>query len=226
MKKLFKNFIVLADNDGTIRDTNGVKDQCLDAFCVKEFGTLSSSNVLPTEIHRQMHGRPMAEIFIEIAAKIYGKKISLSEGQQITERLNLYIRPEYISRPVYKGALEFYTTLKDMGLPMYILTGMEPDLVAEGLDKHNMGDIFDAILGAPKTKEENIKMILSYHKGAKILAMGDSFAEYAATMAYEGTIFLAFDFECRKKRVFPDNVNILTEYGENVWQEIVAQIKT
>lgn len=47
MKQL-KNFIVLADNDGTIRDTNSVKDQCLDAFCVEEFGKFSSDNLLPT----------------------------------------------------------------------------------------------------------------------------------------------------------------------------------
>lgn len=219
-----KNFIVLADNDGTIRDTNSVKDQCLDAFCVEEFGKFSSDNLLPTQIHRQMHGRPMAEIFVEIASQIYGKNISLSEGQEITERLNLYIRPEYISRPVFDGAIEFYSALKDMGLPMYILTGMEPDLVLEGLEKNGMKGLFDGVLGAPKSKEKNIAELLSRHKGARILAMGDALAEYKATMAYPKTVFLAFDFENRKKKVFPDSVNVLTKYDDTVWQEIEAQL--
>lgn len=215
--------IVLADNDGTIRDTNNVKDKCLDVFCSLEFGQ-SLSELLPTELHRQMHGRPMAEIFVEIAAQIYGKNISFAAGQEITDRLNLYIRPEYVSRPVYEGAVEFYSTLKEMGLPMYILTGMEPDLVAEGLEKNGMAGIFDGILGAPKSKEENIADILAQHKGARILAMGDALAEYTATMAYPKTIFLAFDFENRKKRVFPDNVNILTKYDRQVWEEIEKQL--
>ena len=65
--KQIQNFIVLADNDGTIRDTNGVKDSCLNAFCAQEFGTAPVSTILPTAIHRHMHGRPMNEIFVEIA---------------------------------------------------------------------------------------------------------------------------------------------------------------
>ena len=97
----------------------------------------------------------------------------------ITDKLNLYIRPEYVSRPVFDGAKEFYSALKAMGLPMYILTGMETDLVSEGLEKNGMSGIFEEILGAPKTKEENIQTVLKRHKGARILATGDSFSEYA-----------------------------------------------
>ncbi len=104
-------WIVLADNDGTIRDTNGVKDAMLNYFCQREFGE-SFSNIQPTEIHRQMHGRPMNEIFVKIAQSIYHKEITLAEGQEITERLNDYIRAEYVSRPVYPGALEFLRSSK------------------------------------------------------------------------------------------------------------------
>ena len=113
-----------------------------------------------------------------------------------------------------------------MKIPLYILTGMEPDLVAEGLDKHGMSGMFDGILGAPKSKEENIAEVLELHKGSRILALGDSMAEYTATMVYPGTIFLAFDFENRVKRVFPDNVNILNGYGKQVWKEIEFQLST
>lgn len=225
LANVLRNFIVLADNDGTIRDTNNVKDKCLNDFCTREIGPMLQSCVLPTEIHRQLHGKPMSEIFVEIAKKCYEKTISLEEGQELTKRLNLYIRPEYISRPVYNGAIEFYSALKNMGLPMYILTGMEPDLVEEGLNANGMKGIFDGILGAPKNKRENIAEILASHKGCRILAMGDSYEEYAETTAYPGTIFLAFDFEQRKKRVFPENVNVLTQYGESVWQEIEVQLK-
>lgn len=218
------NFIVLADNDGTIRDTNDVKDKCLDQFCVREFGKFSLLFTKPTEIHRRMHGRPMAEIFVQIAMEVYGQVLSLEEGQWMTERLNEYIKPEYVSRPVYEGAREFYLALKNMGLPMYILTGMEEDLVKEGLNKNNMDGIFDEVLGAPRTKEENIRMVLERHRGYRILALGDAMAEYKATMAYPETVFLAFDFENRRKRVFPENVNILTSYGQEVWNELASQI--
>jgi len=223
MNKL-SNFIVLADNDGTIRDTNSVKDECLNAFCVAELGAYAEGT-LPTEVHHRMLGIPMAAIFVQIAQECYGKVIDINEGQKITERLNEFIRPEYVARKVYDGARDFYQALKDMGLPMYILTGMEPDLVEEGLRKHGMAGIFDEILGAPKTKEENIAAVLKKHPGSRILAMGDALSEYKATMAYPGTIFLAFDFENRKERVFPNNVNVLTQYNRSVWDEIISQIK-
>ena len=223
-----KNFVVLANNDGTIRDTNSVKDACLNAFCEKEFGRIpENSSVLPTDIHRRMHGRPMNEIFVAIATEIYHKALSLDEGQEVTLRLNEYIKPEYVSRPVFNGAKSFYLKLKQMGLPMYILTGMEEDLVKEGLDNNGMGGIFQEILGAPKTKEQNIAKILEMHPGCRILAMGDAMSEYKATKAIAGTIFLAFDFENREangKRVFPPEVNVLTSYGQEVWDEIERQL--
>lgn len=215
-------FIVFADNNGTILDTNGVKDAMLDEFCTSIFGNAKTS-ILPTEIHRRMHGRPMAEIFVAIASEIYNTSISLEEGQQITESLNEYIKPEYISRRVFPGAEEFFLKLKSKDVPLYILTGMECDLVSEGLEKHGMRGIFDGILGAPKTKEENIEDILKKYPGHRILALGDAMAEYTATMKYDGTIFLAFDFEDRQKRVFPEDVYVLRSYGE-AWAELARQM--
>lgn len=224
MKHIMKKYIVLADNDGTIRDTNGVKDAMLNDFCVAEFGQITKDKELPTEIHRKMHGRPMNEIFVEIASTIYGKEISLDEGQMITERLNNFIKPEYVSRPVYPGAKEFYQKLKEMGIPLYILTGMEPDMVQDGLNYFNMQNMFLDVLGAPKTKEQNIAEVLEKHPGAKIIAMGDAMSEYKATMAYEGTIFLAFDMENREKRVFPDEVKVYTAYDDELWEDLMARM--
>lgn len=222
MKK--KQYIVLADNDGTIRDTNGVKDAMLNDFCVAEFGQIPKDQELPTEIHRKMHGRPMNEIFVEIASTIYGKEISLDEGQMITERLNNFIKPEYVSRPVYPGAKEFFQRLKELGIPLYILTGMEPDMVQSGLENFRMQDLFLDVLGAPKTKEQNIAEVLEKHPGATIIAMGDAMSEYRATMAYPDTIFLAFDLENRTKRVFPDDVKVYTSYNEEVWNDLMEKM--
>ena len=220
-------FIVLADHDGTIGKTNTVKHDCLDEFCTKEFGVIPTSSLLPTDIHLRMHGRPMREIFVVIAKEIYGKKITLDEGQEITLKLNKYIRPEYVSRPAYPGAKEFFLELKKIGLPLYILTGMEEDLVNECLENNGLREIFDDVLGAPKTKEQNIEEILKKHPGSRILALGDALAEYKATMAIEGTIFLAVDFENREargKRVFSADVNVLTSYGQEMWDEINRQL--
>ncbi len=218
------HYIVLTDNDGTIRDTNSVKDACLNAFCVSLWGEIKKNVELPTSIHRRMHGRPMGEIFVAIAKECYNIDINLSDGENITAQLNDFIRPEYVKRCVYDGAKEFYSILKEIGTPMYILTGMEADMVSDGLIHHNMGEIFEDILGAPKTKEQNIKEVLQKHTGRRILAMGDAMSEYKETMVYENTIFLAFDFESRKKRVFPQNVNILTSYGPDVWKELFKQL--
>lgn len=109
-------------------------------------------------------------------------------------------------------------------MPMYILTGMEPDMIDARFHQHGFDGLFQGILGAPQTKEENIKHILKMYPGRRILATGDAMSEYRATTAHQGTIFLAFDMEARPKRVFPDDVNILTSYGPEVWEEIFKQI--
>ena len=217
-------YVALVDNDGTVRDTNGVKDAMLNDFCVTVFGELPKNKALPTEIHRVMHGRPMNEIFVEIASSIYGKSISLEDGQVITEMLNDYIRAEYVARPVFKGVREFFEKLKAMGIPLYILTGMEPDMVDEGLVAHGLDDLFIETLGAPTTKEANVEQVLKKYPGAKILAFGDAMSEYKVTMAYEGTIFVAVDMENRTKRVFPDDVKVYTSFDDEMMSDIIAQM--
>lgn len=44
--------IVLADNDGTIRDTNNVKDKCLDVFVLSNLDNLCPSYYLPNCIDK------------------------------------------------------------------------------------------------------------------------------------------------------------------------------
>ncbi len=223
MKRI--KYIVMADNDGTLRDTNGVKDAMLNDFCIAWFGKLPKKRTLPTEIHRAMHGRPMNEIFVEIARAIYDIEISLDEGQVITEQLNDYIRAEYVSRPVYKGVREFFEKLKNMGIPLYVLTGMEPDMVDEGLKAHGLDDLFIETLGAPATKEYNVEQILKQYPDARIIAFGDAMSEYKVTMAYEGTIFIAVDMENREKQVFPDDVKVYTAYNDEMFNDLLAQMK-
>ena len=218
------NFIFLGDHDGVVGETNSVKDKCLNAFCEMIWGKTVNDTELPTSIHRRMHGRPMGEIFVAIAKDCYNLTINLTDGEKITAQLNDYIRPEYIKRRMYEGAEEFLSVLKDAGTPMFILTGMEPEMIEERFRYHKFDNIFNGILGAPQTKEQNIKQLLKKYPDRRILATGDAMSEFKATMAYSGTIFLAFDMEKREKRVFPDEVNILTSYGTPVWKELFRQI--
>lgn len=218
------NYIMFSDHDGVIGHTNSVKDMCLDAFCQTLWGEAITNAKLPTTLHREMHGRPMNEIFVAIAKDCYNKTISLYDGEKITERLNEYIRPEYVRRHMYDGARDFFLILRDIGTPMYILTGMEPDMIADRFRYHKFDNIFKDILGAPKTKEQNIAEILKSYPNRRIIATGDAMSEYKATIAYPGTIFLAFDMENREKRVFPPEVNILTSWGEIVWNELFQKL--
>lgn len=217
-------FVFMGDHDGVLGETNSVKDRCLNAFCEMIWGKVVKNTELPTSIHRRMHGRPMGEIFVAIAKDCYNTTINLTDGEKITAQLNDYIRPEYIKRRMYEGAYEFLSILKEIGTPMFILTGMEPDMIEERFRYHKFDNIFNGILGAPQTKEQNIAEILKKYPGRRILATGDAISEFKATMAYDGTVFLAFDMEKRERRVFPDEVNILTSYGTPVWKELFRQI--
>ncbi|MBE6444585.1 MAG: HAD family hydrolase [Alphaproteobacteria bacterium] len=220
-----KNYVILVDWDGNFADSNGVKDARLNTFCKQEFGEIPVEKKSPKILHRELHGRPMGEIFQRISFDIYEKEISYQDGIVMTDRLNEFILPFYVARPIFPGAYEFYKRLKDMGYPVYILTGMEPYMIEKALEHHKITDLFDGIYGAPATKEENIVTILEKHPGAKIIASGDAMSEYRATMAYPGTIFLAFDMENREKRVFPEEVKVYTSYNEEVWNDLMEKME-
>jgi hypothetical protein len=112
-KNFFKDKFVLADHDGSICDTNQVKDELLGEFCRSQLGvndkngkTVQDSVV--NAIHRGAHGLPMNMIFVDILKQVYGQDISLEKGQEITENLNNYIRPNYMNRKMYDKAGEYH----------------------------------------------------------------------------------------------------------------------
>ncbi len=228
MKNILKDYhvIVLADADGTITDTNVVKDIDLGNFCRKEFNSDLGDDAY-NHIHHEMHGKPMAEIFVEIAKRLHGTDISFDKGQEITDRLNEFIKPTYFSRPVYEGAKEFYAELKNDGATLYILTGMETDIVSQNFDKKEMSHMFKGVYGAPKNKAENIKEILKKenisNKPVLIIGIGDAMTEMRAVNVYSNSVFVGCDFENRTKRVFPENVQVITDY-KNMKQAILKEI--
>ncbi len=220
-KKLFQqnNIVGLFDHDGSICDTNGVKDELLGSFCRKYWGgQINDCNY--NEIHRGLHGRPMAEIFVAIAKELHFQNISLEKGQVLSDELNEFIKPLYLAKPMYEGANEFYTLLNNMGVDQYILTGMEVPIVTQSLEIKKICNLFKGVLGAPETKEQNIKNVIK--EGQIILAIGDAMSEYKETMKYTNTIFVAVDFENRPKSLFPEGVRIITSY-KDIIPEIIRQ---
>lgn len=167
MKK--QNVVLLVEAEENLILASSVIDEMLDDFCVKEFGPISAATRrLPTAIYRAMPGRPMAELFVQIAKEIYGQAMDLEEGQWTAERFNEVVRPVYINKPAVSGAKELFRFFKNYGLPVYVLTELAPDLVKEALAHKGMSVIYDAVYGAPEAKEENIKKILEKHPEATL----------------------------------------------------------
>jgi len=216
---LAKEKVGLFDHDGAICDTNQVKDELLGQFCRQEFGdTDMRGNAIEDDtvnmLHRQAHGVPMNRIFVTIAKEVYGLDISTDEGQEITERLNDFIRPDYINRKIYSKAAEYHELLYLLGMPQYILTGMEPDMVQASLENHEIAPFFRGILGAPITKAEHVNNILKKYPNRTMFASGDAASEYKATK-HPGTMFIGMDMEGTGRRdIFPEGIAVVCDYDE------------
>ena len=217
-QKFFEDKVLLADHDGSICDTNQVKDSLLGQFCREMFGYYDThgnfvEDACVNNIHRNAHGMPMNTIFVEIAKKIYGKDISPSEGYEVTLQLNDFIRPTYINMGIYKGAAEYHEMLHLLGVPQYILTGMEDDMIISSLTQHEIIKYFEMpILGSKNKKRDWVDWIVKKYPNKRIFATGDALSEYKATTAVKGTVFIGLDFENRDKKLFPEDVEVCTSY--------------
>lgn len=226
-KKFFSDKIILADHDGSICDTNQVKDELLGEFCRNQIASLDKNGEIVQDatvnaIHRSAHGIPMNMIFVDIVKTVYGREISLEKGQEITENLNNYIRPNYMNRKMYNKAGEYHELLHLLGVKQYILTGMENDMIEASLKNHKIDTYFDGILGSQKKKTEWVEDIVAQYPDKKIFATGDAMSEYKATKK-PTTTFIGLDFEDRKVRVFPEEVLVATTYDSLVAKIIMLQ---
>lgn len=226
-KNFFSDKILLADHDGSICDTNQVKDELLGEFCRTQLGSLDKNGEIVQDatvnaIHRGAHGLPMNMIFVDILKTVYGREISLEKGQEITENLNDYIRPSYMNRKMYDKAGEYHELLHLLGVKQYILTGMENDMIEASLKNHNIDKYFDGILGSAKKKTEWVEDIEKEYSDKVIFATGDAMSEYKATKR-PTTVFMGLDFENRKESLFPEEVPVLKSYDELVAQIILTQ---
>ena len=226
-KKFFSDKVILADHDGSICDTNFVKDELLGEFCRTQIGSLDQNGEVVQDatvnaIHRGAHGLPMNMIFVDIVKTVYGREISLEKGQEITENLNDYIRPSYTNRKMYDKAGEYHELLHLLGVKQYILTGMENDMIEASLKNHKIDTYFDGILGSTKKKTEWVEDITKQYADKAIFATGDAMSEYKATKR-PTTVFIGLDFENRKNRIFPDEVPVETSYDNLVARIIMLQ---
>lgn len=226
-KNFFRDKVVLADHDGSICDTNQVKDELLGEFCRSQLGNFDKNGKVVQDatvnaIHRGAHGLPMNMIFVDIVKTVYGREISLEKGQEITENLNNYIRPNYMNRKMYDKAGEYHEFLHLLGVKQYILTGMENDMIEASLKNHKIETYFDGILGSQKKKTEWVEDITVQYPDKKIFATGDAMSEYKATKK-PTTTFIGLDFEDRKVRIFPEEVAVATTYDSLVAKIIMLE---
>lgn len=226
-KFFFADRILLADHDGSICDTNLVKDELLGEFCRSLLGKTDKNGEVVKDdvvnkIHRGAHGLPMNMIFVDIVKTVYGRDISLDEGQVITNKLNDFIRPSYMNRKIYDKAAEYHELLNLLGVKQFILTGMENDMIESSLKNHKIDKYFSGILGSEKKKTEWVEEIVKQYPDFKIFATGDAMSEYKATKR-EGTVFMGLDFENRKESLFPEEVPVLKSYDELVKKIVMFQ---
>ena len=81
-----------------------------------------------------------------------------------------------------EGAMGALESLKDMGVPLYIVSATPQDELIRIVKSRKMNQYFDGIFGAPKTKAEHIGVVLQTLKivpGSAVM-IGDAMSDYKA----------------------------------------------
>lgn len=201
LKKEKKKIVFLLDHDGSLADTNGVKDEHLGDFTRGIWGEHDKEGNKVTDetlnkIHRDMHGQPMGVIFQRIAKEVYSKEISKKKGEKVTDQLNKYIKPYYSKKDEFEGSTEFLKLCNILG-DVYILTGMESYMVKESLKEHKWENLVKGIYGAPNNKDENIKLIKEKYQEDDVtyVCTGDAKSERNAAKNAGIPYFIKINFD-------------------------------
>lgn len=199
---------VFFDFDGVILDSVHVKTRAF-AQMFRPFGAQIEKKVV--EYHLANGGISRFEKFKYFYENFLEQTISEEKIKELSNRFSALVVQEVLKSPFIEGALETLEQLRQINIPMFVVSGTPHEEIQYIVQKRNLSKYFVEVHGSPSKKERIIHDIITRHKfePASSLFIGDSIEDYNSAMA-NGLRFLGIAPK-GEKSLFPRETNVLSK---------------
>lgn len=174
--------VVVFDFDGTLVDSNRIKEDCL----YSTVAGLEGAAALMSEV-RKLGGDRFA-IFNEFARRYYDKsepEIVSAGARSLAQRYGECCFRRIAAAPERRGARQALSTLRRRGLKLWVLSATPVVQLRELLRRRSLDRWLRGSLGSPLSKTEGLRLILRAEGAQRheLLMVGDGFDDQAAARA-------------------------------------------
>lgn len=171
--------VVVFDFDGTLVDSNRIKEACL----YKTVADLDGGAALISEVRKQ--GGDRFALFNEFASRYYGRTDPQSvpvRSQALAHRYGECCYRGIASAAERSGARHALSTLYRRGLKLWVLSATPIANLRELLHRRGLDRWLHGALGSPLSKTEGLKLILRAERvqRSELIMVGDGFDDEAA----------------------------------------------
>lgn len=196
--------VVVFDFDGTLVDSNDIKERCLYLTVVNLPGGPAAL------AHAQLAGGNRYRIFSEVARRLNpgGDADAVARrGYQLAMDYGRRCARGIAAAPERRGSRAALAELKRRGLRLYV-NSSTPQRDLKGLLRtRSLLSYFDGVAGSPKAKPDNLREILAMERVSprEAVVVGDGEDDLFAARSL-GTWFVAVDVEGRIHETVPYTV--------------------
>lgn len=174
--------VVVFDFDGTLVDSNSIKDRCL----TKAVADVRGGPVALAKAKKG--GGDRYRIFDEVSRLLHRGAKSNIIVQKSRELVDAYSRCclcGIVAAPERRGARRTLSALKSRGFHLWVLSATPSVHLNELLRRRGLSRWLSGALGSPLTKEQGLRLILRKERVShnEVLMVGDGFDDLAAARA-------------------------------------------
>lgn len=175
--KVFKDYVVMFDLDGTLIDTNElIRMSFIHTFSVHKPGFVLTEDMLVSFL-----GPTLEDTF--------SKYFPVEEIDGIVNTYRTFNKEkhdDYVG--IYEGVVSTLDKLKQLNYPMAIITSKRNDVAMMGLKKFNLQKYFDIVIGYEDVKiakpdPEGVYKVLKYFNCSKGVMVGDNATDLLAGLS-------------------------------------------
>ena len=177
------------DFDGVIVDSLGVKSEAFGQLFV-DLGPEVMEKV--KLYHLRNGGVSRYEKFKYYFRTFRGKEITAQESAMLDKQYSDLVVRKVVEADYIPGVVDVLKVIKTNNKFCCVISATPQDEIRHIVRERDLGNFFQVIVGSPRSKKENVGLVLAKHKlvSQKTLYFGDARSDYEAALAY-GVDFIA-----------------------------------
>ena len=169
------------DFDGVLADSVEVKTEAF-AKLYEPYGSEVVAQVI--DHHRRHGGMTRTDKFRHYHSNYLGRTLGDEEMAELCRKFSELVVDKVVAAPEINGAGEFLRKWRSR-LPCFVISATPQEEIRQIVERRGMMGCFKEVLGAPASKEDNLKRLLNqFHLNpSKCCLFGDAESDYRAAQA-------------------------------------------